>query len=187
MPEQNCGIVTGIGASCSDLRRSGGIKRRFWLGNIDDLRRKFSETSAIVTDIALNTYRTLYEVEGRKGFADFTITATVGDGGVGYFRQQLIFRPVITDITDDAFMESLLNANLFAVVETNNDEFLILGYNQGLALPQGDGATITSARLTTEAPSITITLEGAEKGMPRRFLRNNSYEDTLAFLNAATA
>ncbi len=179
----NCRISSGIEVSCDDLRRVGGLAKRVWVGNIDDLESPFVTGSSYVTNIELSTYQSLYKFESTKFSHEANYTVTKSDGGNISFPQTVILRLFNNDPTDDAVIEDLTTSDVFVIVQTNNDEFFIYGAVSGLGLTEGSGG---SGRQLADSTVTTLTLTGSEKELPKRFLRTD-VQTSLDYLNARVA
>ena len=180
---QNCGISAGLGVDCSDLRKPGGVAKRLWLFNIDDLRVRINTALAgYVTDLEFTSYRGLYEIESAKFSHEATWTLQKGDGGNVLFQHQVIIRAFNNDPTDDNVIESLATADVGAIVETNNGELLIFGGGTGMNAQ--DPTSGSTGRQVADNTATQITLVGVDKYLPKRFLRNGSFDTSLQFLNA---
>ena len=185
MPNTYCGITAGIGQTCLDLRRTGGLAKRVWLGNMTDLRAAFDVTSAAyITTIELNTYATLYGFDGPKFHASADAVLVKTDQGNVSFTHTVNMNLVNTDPTEDAQLEALSVSDVGAIVQTMNNDFLIYGAGNGLsatALSTPTGKNIGDSSLTP------ITLSGTERTLAKRFLVGGSVTLTLARLVAQTA
>lgn len=179
-----CGIAAGIGTTCDDLRKPGGVAKDAWAFNKTDLRSPLNVTAAsYITDIPLNTYRGLYKFSSVKNAYEFTWTEQTGDGGNKSFLQALTLRLFNSNPTDDATIEDLGVAETIWVIQTMAGEFLILGAENGLS---SEGSTGGSGRNPTDPTTSQIVLQGTERFLPKRLLIGGSVSNTLAYLNAAT-
>lgn len=180
----SCLIGSGIGITCDDLRKPGGLSRDAWGFNLTDLRDPLPVTSAsYVTDLPLTTYRGLYKFSGSKYSHEFTWTEQKSDGGNVSYQQSLTLRLVNSNPTDDATIEDLGVAETGWIVKTNSGEFLILGAENGLS---SEGSTGGTGRQAVDATTSQIVLIGTERFLPKRLLIGGSAANTLAYLNAAT-
>jgi len=179
----NCGITAGLGVDCSDLRKPGGLAKRLWLFNLDDLRvRLNTAVQGYITDLEFNSYRGLYEVESAKFSHEATWTLQKGDGGNVLFQHQVVIRAFNNDPIDDFLIETLAVADVGVIVETNNGELLIYGGATGMNA--GDPTTGSTGRQVADNTATQITLVGVDKYLPKRFLRGGSFDTSLTFLNA---
>ena len=74
-------------------------------------------------------------------------------------------------------------AEVGAVVQTNNNEFIILGAQNGLSSTESQ---LKSGKKSGDSSSSTITLTGNEQSVYKRFLKTD-VNTTLSILNAMTA
>lgn len=179
----NCRVTSGISVSCEDLRRVGGLAKRVWVGNLDDLTNPLPTGSSYITNLELDTYQSLYSFESTKFSHEANFQATKSDGGNVIINQTVILRLFNNDPTDDGIIEDLLTSDVFVIVQTNNNEFFIYGAGSGLGLTDGTGGT---GRQLGDSTVTQLTLTGAEKELPKRFLRTD-VTTTLAYLEARTA
>jgi hypothetical protein len=179
----NCLISSGITVSCDDLRRVGGLAKRVWIGNIDDLVNQFPTGRDYVTNIELGTYQGLFKFESSKFSHEANYAIAKSDGGNISFNQTVILRLFNNDPTDDGVIEDMTTSDIFAIVQTNNNEFFIYGAGSGLGLTEGTGG---SGRQLADSTVTQLTLTGSEKELPKRFLRVDA-NTTLAYLEARSA
>lgn len=181
----NCGIGSGIGVNCDDLRKPGGLFREAWAFNLGDLTAPLPvEDETYVTNLPLSPYQSLYKFEGAKYSHEATWTEQTSDGGNKSYQQTVTLRLFNSTPADDAAIEDLGVAEVGIVVRTNAGEFLIYGAENGLS---SDGSTGGSGRQSTDATTSTIILVGTERFLPKRLLIGGSATATLAYLQAATA
>lgn len=179
-----CGIGAGIGINCDSLKRAGGINKRFWLGNISGLATPIvANTDGYVTNIPLSTYLTLYTFQGPKFAHAFEINEQRGDEGNVQWEHKFMIKLLNTNPVDDAVLEDLSVSEVFAVVQTNNLEFLILGAQNGLTSTEGK---ISSGQKSGDSSSSAMTLTGFETSIYKRLLKTD-VNTTLAYLNAMSA
>jgi hypothetical protein len=176
-----CTIGAGIGIACQDLRRAGGLNKRFWLGNIDDLATPFSATlNGYVTNIPFSTYRSLYKFEGPKFSHSFEINEQTTEGGNTQWEHKLIAKLLNTAPQEDRVIEDLSVSEVFAVVQTSNAEFLILGAANGMT---SDSSKLKSGKKPGDDSTTELQLTGLEQSIYKRLLITD-FNTTLAYLNA---
>lgn len=180
----SCGITSGIGINCDALKRVGGLNKRVWLGNIASLATPIvGLTDGFVTNIPLTTYNTLYSFQGPKFAHAFELNEQRGDEGNVQWEHKLMLKLQNTSPTDDAVLEDLTVSEVFAIVQTNNLEFLILGAQNGLTATE---SKLKSGQKSGDTSSSEITLSGFEQSVYKRLLRVD-FNTTLTMLNAMTA
>lgn len=176
-----CVITSGITIACADLKRVGGINKRFWLFNLDDLATPIAAAqTGYVTNIPLTTYRTLYKVEGAKFSHSFEINEQRTDSGNVQWEHKLIMKVFNSDPTEDATLEQFAVGEFGAIVQTNNLEFLILGAQNGMTSSE---AKVQSGVKSGDDSTSMVTLLGNESTIYKRLLRTD-FNTTLQMLNA---
>lgn len=179
-----CTISAGITIGCNDLKRVGGLNKRLWLFNMDDLASSIvALTSGYVTNIPLTTYRTLYKIEGPKFAHSFSIKEQRTEEGNVAWEHSLMVKVFNTDPTEDAILENLTVGEFGAIVQSNNQEFYILGGQNGLTALDGE---VKSGQKSGDPSTSTLTLVGVEPSVYKRLLRVD-FNTTLQMLNAMTA
>lgn len=180
-----CTITAGIGIDCTDLRRTGGVAKKVWVGNIEDLRAPFNVDSvAVISNIELNTYRTLYAFEGAKFSHSATSNLAKTDSGNVSFTHEVTLKVYNTNMSDDVILQNLAVAELFVIVQTLNDDFFIYGAANGLS---ASAIAAQTGKNAGDDSTTTVTLTGSERTLPKRFSVNGDKNLTLARLNAQTA
>lgn len=186
-----CLITNGVNITCNDLKRSGGLNKRLWLFNLDDLSTPIVSTVAgFITNIPLTTYRTLYKIEGAKFNHSFEVNEQVSESGNVQWEHKLMLKVFNTDPTEDLTLETLGIGEFGAIVQTNNLEFLILGAQNGMSATE---AKLKSGKKPGDDSTTDLTLTGIEQTVYKRLLRTGSTASdpaaiaaTIAYLNASS-
>ncbi len=183
-----CTISSGISIDCNNLRRQGGLNKRLWLFNLEDLRTSIDVTQSTVTTLNLITYATLYKFEGAKYSHSATSKAVRSDAGNVSFEQTVMMKISNTNATEDAVLQDLSVAEVGAIVQTNNNAFLIYGAGNGLTCTGLESTT--GEKLGDDSRSV-ITLTGTEITLPKRLVipagtSGNVTQQTIYYLNAIT-
>lgn len=185
MPNTICGITSGIGTTCLELKRTGGLAKRLWAYNITDVRAPIDpDSTSYITTIELNTYATLYTFDGAKFHASANAVLVKTDAGNVSFTHTVNMMITNTTPTDDAVLETLTVADTGWIVQTMNNEFLIFGGVNGLSA--GTLETPTGKNLGDSSAS-PITLTGTERSLAKRLLVGGTVQNTLAWLAAHVA
>lgn len=176
-----CLITSGFDVSCESLKRVSGIKK-VWLFNLSALRVAIDPNgTGYITSLEFTGYDGLYLFDSRKYSHQFTSTLTIGDGGNASWTQELVLRLFNDTPTEDQALSDLAVAEVGAIIQTNNGEFLVAGAGNGLT---GTAGTVGTGRNVGEDTAATMTLTGAETQVWRRLLRNGNFADTLAYVQA---
>jgi hypothetical protein len=179
-----CEITSGISISCDALKRVGGVNKRLWLFNLTALSTPIvALTDGYVTNIPLTTYQSLYKIEGAKFAHSFEINEQRSDEGNVQFEHKVMIKVVHTTPTQDAVLEDLTTSDVVAVIQTNNNEFVILGAQNGLSATE---LKIGSGQKSGDSSASAITLTGNEQSIYKRLLRTD-VNTTLTYLNAMSA
>lgn len=176
-----CIINSGITADCDDLTRIGGVNKRAWVFNLEDQYGKPTYTTGVdgyVTAITFPTYSGTYRFETKKNSHTGGYTLVSAEGGNKFFQHDVTMKLFSTTPTDDDVIKELLVANTVVILETNNQEFLIYGANNGLEVTEG---TQNSGQADNSDTTTNLTFQGAEKTAPLRFFTTD-YATTLAAL-----
>lgn len=185
MPNTICGITAGIGTSCAELKRVGGVAKRLWAYNITDVRAPIDpDATSYITTIELNTYATLYTFDGPKFHASANAVLVKTEQGNVSFTHTVNMNLPNTNPTDDIVLETLAVSDTGWIVQTMNNDFLIFGGVNGLST--GTLETPTGKNLGDSA-NAPITLTGTERSLAKRLLIGGSVQNTLAWLAAHVA
>ena len=176
-----CAITNGMSASCDDLTRIGGVNKRAWVFNLEDQYGKPDYTTDVdgyVTAITFPTYAGTYKFETKKNSHTGGYTIVSAEGGNKFFQHDVTMKLFATTPADDDVIRELLPANTVVILETNNQEFLIYGANNGLECLEG---TQNSGQADNADTTTNLTFQGAEKQPPLRFFVTD-YATTLTTL-----
>lgn len=185
----SCAIGSGIGITCADLKRVGGVNKRIWLFNLDDLRTGIDVTQSYVSTLNLITYATLYKFEGAKYSHSAESKLVRTDAGNVSWEHTVNLKINNTTYQEDAVLEALGVSEVGAIVQTNNNEFLIYGAQNGLTCTEQ--VDPTGVKLGDDE-STTVKLSGSEPSLPKRLIiaagtSGNITQQTLFYLNSITS
>lgn len=178
-----CAINNGMSASCDDLTRIGGVNKRVWVFNLEDeygVPTYTTDVDGYVTAITFPTYSGTYKFEAKKNSHTCGSQAVVAEGGNKYFQHDATLKLFATTPTDDDVIKDLMTATSVLIMETNNEEFLILGANNGMDLTE---YTQNSGQADNSDTTDSLTFQGGEKNKPFRFFITD-YATTLAALES---
>lgn len=176
----NCRVTGAIGANCDALRRVGGVNKRFWVFNTSDTTFT-TDGSGYLNSIAFaSVYGGLYEFEGKKKSHSGGWTLVKQSGGNTFFQHDVIAKLISTTPADDEIIEELTVADVGVILETNNNEFIVYGKDNGLEMTAGSQ---NSGQESASDITDTLTFTGEERYKPKRFLVTD-YTTTLAYLDA---
>lgn len=178
-----CGITSGIAITCADLKKVGGVNKRAWLFNISDLQdSKYTiDGTGYVTAINFDTYKGLYAFTGtKKSHSGGYALQKQQPGGTTFFQHDVIIKLFPDTATEDAIIEALAVSDVGVILETNNQEFILYGPQNGLEMT---AATQNTGQESATDTSDTLTFTGEEKVKPYRILATD-YATTKALLES---
>jgi len=183
-----CSISSGVGIACADLKRVAGLNKRLWLFNMSDLRTPIDTTQTTITNINLTSYALLYMFEGQKFAHSAGAKLVRTDAGNISFEHTVNIKVNNTTGTEDQVIENLCTSEVGAIVQTNNNEFLIYGAGNGLTCMDMEDNT---GQKQGDEEVTTIKLVGSEQTLAKRFARpaggqGSILNETLYYLNALT-
>lgn len=182
----SCGISSGVTIACADLRRVGGVKQTVWVGNLADLATPFNPIQLLgnyVSTLPFATYKSLYKFQGPKFAHSAEVTEQISDAGNVSWNHKVTLRVFNNNPTEDNTLMDLSVAEVFVILQTNNQEFLMYGLGNGL---RATASTLPTGLKNGDDPITTLTLEGSEKTVPLRFLVNGDINQTLNYLNSSS-
>ena len=178
----SCGILNGLISTCEDLRRSGGVNKRVYVFNIDDLIDNTPytfDTDGCISAINFDSYGGMYEFQSTKNAhtAGYTVVNS-GDGGNKFFQHDAVLKLFSNDCLDDQVIQDLIVSDVGIIAETNNQEFKLYGGFNGMNVTDG---TQNSGQVAASDITDTITFVGEERDMPKRVV-SGDYATTKAYL-----
>lgn len=185
MPDE-CLLTSGVLVTCDDLRRVGGINKRFWMFNINQVDRTTGtqgftiDVDGYVTAIAWDVYGGLYKFEGQRKSHSGGWTEANAAGGNRFFTHDVIVKLLNTVPADDQVIEELLVADVGIILETNNQEFIMYGGFNGTSMEEGVQNT---GQENESDESSQLTFKGEEKELPKRVFTVD-YATTLTLLES---
>lgn len=179
----SCGITSGVSTTCADSRRVGGVNRRAYVFNISDLAdtKYTTDGDGYITAINFDTYKGLYEFTGRKKShsGGYSLSKQQPGGNI-FFLHDVIFKLLPDTPVEDEVIENLAVAEVGIILETNNQEFILYGGENGCEMTEG---TQNTGQESASDISDILTFQGEEKSKPKRILSNN-YATTKALLDS---
>ena len=181
-----CNITAGAGITCDALRRVGGVNKRAYVFNLNELattgqRGYTTDANGYVDSFQFTTYFGLYKYISRKQAHSGGATAQIsGAGGNKFFQHDVILKMFPDDPTEDTVMETLLVSCVGIILEDNNQEFLLYGIQNGL--DQVEGSQNTGQEAASDV-GYSITFSGSEPDLPKRVLVTD-YDTTKNYLDS---
>lgn len=179
-----CLVSNGMLVTCDDLRRVGGVNKRFWLFNINGIDKTAGtngytiDASGFVTAITFGVYGGLLKFEGQRKSHSGGWTEANAAGGNRFFTHDVIVKLLNTAPWDDQVIEDLLVADVGVILETNNQEFIMYGGFNGMSMEE---AAQNTGQENESDESSSLTFKGEEKELPKRVFTTD-YATTIALL-----
>ena len=166
-----CGISGGIVNDCTTRQNAiGGLKTRFWLGNIDDIDTATTlanlDGSGNITSIDFLDYALLYKFQGIKAGNTGQDDIAADDDGNAFFPHQFAFKIYDTTQAQRDVLEDLAFSDVFVVYEDANGDFYILGLPLGLSVESAPRATGANPGDSTAR---LVTLTGPQTKLRKQF------------------
>jgi len=174
----NCKISGGIDLTCDDKRRLGGLNTRFWVFDPASVDSYTEDVDGYIEAITFDSYGGTYTFDSPDNSCSAGYEIVVAEGGNKFFNHTVAIKLIATTPEDDSVIEDMAVAKMGVIVETQNQEFLIYGANNGLKSTEG---TQNSGAEDASDTTDSITLSGGEKLKPKRFFVTD-YATTLALL-----
>ena len=173
-----CKITADVDLTCDDLRRLGGLNTRFWMYAPADVTATTEGIEGYIEALTFDTGTNTFTFESPDNSCSAGWEAVSAEGGNKFFNHTVAIKLITTTPADDAVIEEMLVAKMAVIVETQNQEFLIYGINNGLKTTEG---TQNSGAEDASDTTDSLTLTGGEKLKPKRFFVTD-YATTLALL-----
>ncbi len=180
-----CLITAGVGITCAALKRVGGVNKRAYMFNINDLVTSPSggyttDANGYVDSFQFTGYFGLFKYISRKAAHSGGYTAQIqSPGGNKYFQHDCTIKLFSDDPTEDAILETLLVGCVGIILEDNNQEFRVYGITNGM--DQSEGVQNTGQEQSSDIGD-ALTFVGAEPEIPKRFLVTD-YDTTKSYLD----
>lgn len=181
----SCKVTAGLTNTCTDILKSSGMGKTFWVGYKSDLDTQFDlSLAADINAIDFGSYGVLYRFDGQKFAHDWTSTLAVASGGNKSWTQAFNAKLTSGSTTDDLQLRNLqLGDDIFIVAEDTNQVFWILGAGNGLSASEGNSGS--GGKENGGDISDVVTLTGSEiTPKPLRFARGGGYQATLDYIES---
>jgi len=174
----NCKITGDIDLTCDDLRRLGGLNNRFWVYAPSDVTVDALSIEGYVEGLTFTVGTNSFTFDSPDNSCSAGWEAVSAEGGNKFFNHTVAIKLISTTPADDGIIEEMIVAKIAVIFETQNQEFIIYGINNGLKTTEGaQNSGAEDASDTTDS----LTLAGGDKLKPKRFLLTD-YATTLALL-----
>lgn len=179
-----CLLSVSKSKTCDTTKKIGGISGRMWLLNLNAANGEpltYTETGKTISAVTVQTGLAAYPVDGEKYSHNWTYS--VAKPGINkFYSQALNIRTIIDGDADLQWLdEVLMSTNLVAILETNDQKFVVLGQYNGLTASESDA--YDSGQEAASDQATTAALTGEEVGAPYKYLDvGTGYADTLTYI-----
>lgn len=164
----SCAITSGIGIDCDGLKRVGGVGKKAWIFNLDDLDSYTTGSDGCINQLNFKAYKGLFEFASRKqAHSGGYVPVIGGEGGNKFFQHDVQLKLFSDDCTEDQVIEDLLVADIGIILETNNEEFKLFGGFNGM---EQTGGSQNTGQAAASDISDTLIFQGEEQDLPKRVL-----------------
>ena len=180
----SCLMDSGYSKTCETVKKIGGLKGRVWALNLysaDGTKLAYTEAANVISAITVQSGQAAYVIDSTKFSHDYT-TSLKKPGANKFYGQAVNIRAITDTAADLTWSDNLLMAtNIVFIVETLNEEFILLGQKNGLEAVEGDIGT--SGQEAESDVTDTYAFAGIEKDNKYKFVDvGTGYADTLAYL-----
>ena len=180
-----CAIPAGYTRDCTTQKQMNGLGGDVYLFNKQDANGDaitFTEAGNIVSVITLPVGMQGYKVDGKKLMHTYAVAVGKTESKNTYYTHTFNLQVIIADAVQSLFGEGLLESDeFFAVVADQNQNWLIIGQNNGLESVEGDLFEIG----TDEAGSVGSILPfSSTENYLKKFVDNGSgFDATKVYLD----
>tara|TARA_R110002012_G_scaffold316642_2_gene531831 strand:+ start:898 stop:1464 length:567 start_codon:yes stop_codon:yes gene_type:complete len=169
--------------TCETPKKVGGIRGGLWLLNLEDsngVPLAYTESGNVISDITVQSGLAAYKVDGEKYAHNWTY-AFSKPAINKFYTQTLNVKTIIDGEADLTWLDEMLMAtNLVAIIETNDQQFIVLGQKNGLTSIEGD--LFDSGNAQDADVSTTAPLQGEEVEAPYKYLSTGGYDSTKTYI-----
>jgi hypothetical protein len=182
-------LNAALPVTCAALERVGGINKRVWIANLEDIA-SYTISSNVISAITMASTTYFYPYVGDKDRHSTAAELQVGET-VNSFKQMVNLTLFTSTSPEDAIIENLCDANdLVIIVEANDGQFEIFGldvYAGSNSYPTGglrcESATKGSGATINERAPWAIVLSGTLRNVERKVF-STDYATTIALIEA---
>jgi hypothetical protein len=181
-----CLLASGYASSCQTKKQKNGLQGSVYLFNLENssgVKLGFTEdVNGNVSDITLATGDQGYKLAGSKLMHTYSADLSVPTRGNQFYMQNLTLKVIEKLDTDLTFVLELVAAEgMVAVIETYNQEFIVLGQQNGLSSIEGTMFTYDTD--TTADVGTSIALQ-SDEDYHKKYFFDTDYATTKAKLES---
>lgn len=180
-------LLKGINPSCDALKKAGGVNKRIWICQKNQITAYTKDADGNLDSITLDTTNSitskLKKFIGQTYKNSATYELQVGEN-VNTFNHSLAMVIYHSTHAERDTIEQLVNAeDLVAFIETNAGQIEVLGFELGIKASAGTGGTGVNLN---DATSYTLTLSGQQRKLPQLMLVTD-LAGTITYLDNLSA
>ena len=180
-------ILRSIGATCSSLNQIGGVDKRVWVTQLNQIESYTFDSNGYVNSLVTkengtSNYRyELAQIIGKKNTHSGNYEGVVGEN-VSFVKQNAVLKIYTDSPSDRDKVVDLFDAQeLVIFFENSNGKIEVYGLDKGLEGSALVGGTGTEMQDDT---AVTITLTGDQTKMPDFFLVGGSLATSIEYLDS---
>lgn len=179
-------ILRSIGATCSSLNQIGGVDKRVWVTQLNQIESYTFDSNGYLNSLVTKEYNNsnyryeLAQIVGKKNTHSGNYEGVVG-ANVSFVKQNAVLK-IYTDTPSDRdkVVELFDAQELVIFFENNNGKIEVYGLDKGLEGSALVGGTGTEMQDDT---AVTITLTGDQNKLPYFFLYGGSLATSIEYLD----
>jgi len=179
-------ILRSIGATCSSLNQIGGVDKRVWVTQLNQIESYTFDSNGYVNSLVTkengtSNYRyELAQIIGKKNTHSGNYEGVVGEN-VSFVKQNAVLKIYTDSPSDRDKVVDLFDAQeLVIFFENSNGKIEVYGLDKGLEGSALVGGTGTEMQDDT---AVTITLTGDQNKLPYFFLYGGSLATSIEYLD----
>lgn len=195
MAYPSCYVLTNLAASCDAVKKVGGVKSRFWVGQKPDIATLTFGSDGQVLTMTLTGGKKLGRFDGMqfKNSASFETSANENRNLFNQTFTGILFYK--TDAERKAIETLLIGDRYFVLIETESGQIKAygldqnpynaadLGENRGLNISAGSGSEGT---VLADSTGVTCTASGEMYSLPKNYKPATALATVIAELDALT-
>lgn len=180
-------ILRSIGATCTSLNQIGGVDKRVWVTQLNQIESYTFDSNGYVNSLVTkengtSNYRyELAQIIGKKNTHSGNYEGVVGEN-VSFVKQNAVLKIYTDSPSDRDKVVDLFDAQeLVVFFENSNGKIEVYGLDKGLEGSALVGGTGTEMQDDT---AVTITLTGDQNKLPYFFLYGSSLATSIEYLDS---
>lgn len=182
----NCDVsITSLDPSCEALKKTGGIKQKFWIGKLNEVVTTLDVDGYVdsVSLVSASPVNTLSYVIGKQFKHNAQETGVFGENvnTINQIVNAILYYYTAEERTAVEGYINLEDIVLFVQTAGANSQVLMYGYDNGLKCTAFDA---TIGALLNDNTAATCTFSGEQYGLPKVLKIGSSVQDVVSALDA---